>query len=515
MKKTKILTSVSVAILLITSGTIHAQQPLSLDECRQMAISSNSGIETANVKMEMADLDRKIARANWFPNISVKGAYMFNEKSPALINKEMSGNMQNAGTIAQDAAMSSVEQLINNVIKNPALAETVFNMIQNKVADSNLAGIVNQIGSEIDAAMHPDLQNVVVGAVSLQQPIFMGGKIVAANKIATLAQELSKTQYEQEYQEILVGVDQSYWQIVSIANKLKLAEAYSELLHDLEKNVQVSIDAGMMTQTDLLEIQVKANEADMLKMKAENGLSLSKMLLCKQIGMELNSDITLVDEDIEEIPLPQMLEHKDIEEIWNDRPEIRSLELAQEIYAKKVNVVRADMMPQIALAANYFVTFPNAFNGFDKKLGGTFNVGVMLNIPIFHGCEQMNKTRKAKAEAKLYDIKLRDAKNMINLQVTQLRKQQEEALNKLNATKKNMDNAEENLRTASVGFEAGVVPTTTAIAAHTAWLQAHSDFIDAGIELQINNVNITKAEATYNIDEIYAHAEQNKKKGNK
>ena len=158
------------------------------------------------------------------------------------------------------------------------------------------------------------------------------------------------------------------------------------------------------------------------------------------------------------------------------------------------------MMPKIALTANYLLTNPNLYNGFEKKFGGMFNVGVAINIPIFHGFEALQKTRKAKAEATLYVSKLDEAKELINLQVTQLRKQLDEALEKVEMAENNLKSAEENLRKASVGFEAGVVTTNTALAAHTAWLQAHSEFIDAGIELQITNANLQKAEGNYKSD---------------
>ena len=59
---------------------------------------------------------------------------------------------------------------------------------------------INALGKEIDDAFHPDMQNIFAGAVTVQQPVFMGGKIVAANRIAKLAEELSETQYDQQYQ---------------------------------------------------------------------------------------------------------------------------------------------------------------------------------------------------------------------------------------------------------------------------------------------------------------------------
>ena len=262
----------------------------------------------------------------------------------------------------------------------------------------------------------------------------------------------------------------------------------------MEHDVDLSVKEGVATESDALQIKVKANEADMLKTKSDNGLTLAKMLLCKQIGLDLSTEIVLADETLSDIPVPQMGAAKDLEQIYADRPETKSLELASQIYDGKVRVARADMMPKIALMASYSVTNPNIKNGFKKDWGGFFNAGVMVNIPIFHGFEAMSKTRKAKAEATLYRTQLEDAKNLINLQVTQLRKQEGEAFEKLTMAQNNLSSAEENLRTATVGFEEGVIDTNTALAAQTAWLKAHSEYIDAGIELQMLAANLNKAE---------------------
>ena len=225
------------------------------------------------------------------------------------------------------------------------------------------------------------------------------------------------------------------------------------------------------------------------------------MLLCQRIGLPLDSEITLADEKLSDIPVPQAGPVKDMEAIYADRPETRSLDLAAQIYDGKVNVARADMMPKVILMANYLVTNPNLYHSYQKEFDGMWNAGVLVNIPIFHGFEALNKTRKAKAEATLYRTQLEDAREMISLQVTQLRKQRTEAEEKLAMAESNLENAEENLRKATIGFEAGVVETNVALAAQTAWLQAHSEYIDAGIELQMTQVNLGKAEGNYHVEE--------------
>ena len=519
--------------LLLALGMVNARaqenvyngQPLTLDDCREMAIARSKDLEQARIQVKMADYDRKIALANYFPNISAKGAYLYNNRDIALVNAEQSARLQNAGTLIQgqmNEAVSGAWQQMSGAMAakmtelmqaNPAMAleymlspmwKNVLGMLQG-VDPASLAGMmpniadpVNAIGQDIDKALHPNLHHILVGAVTVQQPVFVGGKIIYSNQMAALAQDLAASKYDMKYADVVLDVDQAYWQIVSIAEKLRLAQAYADLLHQMEHDVQLSIESGVATESDALQVKVKANEADMMRTKAENGLTLSKMLLCKRIGLPLESEIVLADENLDAVPGVQYEAEKSMEDIYAQRPETRSLQLASQIYDRKAKVVRADMMPQVALTANYLLTNPNAFNGIQNTFqGGMLVAGVMVNVPIFHGLEYVNKYKKAKAEASLYRTQYEDARELIRLQVTQQRKLLSEASEKVDMTLSNLESAEENLRKATVGYEAGVVPTNTVLAAQTAWLSAHSEYIDAGIELQMAAAALNKAEGNY------------------
>ena len=519
--------------LLLALGMVNARaqenvyngQPLTLEDCREMAIARSKDLEQARIQVKMADYDRKIALANYFPNISAKGAYLYNNRDIALVNAEQSARLQNAGTLIQgqmNEAVSGAWQQMSGAMAakmtelmqaNPAMAleymvspmwKNVLGMLQG-VDPASLAGMmpniadpVNAIGQDIDKALHPNLHHILVGAVTVQQPVFVGGKIIYSNQMAALAQDLAASKYDMKYADVVLDVDQAYWQIVSIAEKLRLAQAYADLLHQMEHDVQLSIESGVATESDALQVKVKANEADMMRTKAENGLTLSKMLLCKRIGLPLESEIVLADENLDAVPGVQYEAEKSMEDIYARRPETRSLQLASQIYDRKAKVVRADMMPQVALTANYLLTNPNAFNGIQNTFqGGMLVAGVMVNVPIFHGLEYVNKYKKAKAEASLYRTQYEDARELIRLQVTQQRKLLSEASEKVDMTLSNLESAEENLRKATVGYEAGVVPTNTVLAAQTAWLSAHSEYIDAGIELQMAAAALNKAEGNY------------------
>ena len=472
-----------------------AQQVLTLDECRQMAVENNNSLKTAQQKIKVAGYDRNIALANYFPKITATGTYMYTSRDWKLIDDDKAAEIQNAGTTLQNDVTNKMMQIMSDKdVMTKYMTDAAFKKLIDGLQTTDIATPINAIGQHITEALTLDMHNLCGAVVSVQQPVFMGGKIVASNQMAKYAEELAKSQYDAEHAQVLADIEQAYWQIVSIAAKKNLAENYADLLRQMGKDVDELVAEGFATPSDALTIKVKMNEAEMLYTKATNGLALAKMLLCKECGLPLDSEITLADETLDAIPVPQMSPVISDEEVYAARPEIKSLDLAKKIYDKKVAVVRADGLPTVAVMANYAVTNPNVFNGFQNKFGGFFSAGVLVNVPIFHGTEAIQKTRKAKAEAALTQYRLDDAKEMISLQVAQLRQQEGEALEKLTMAESNLENAEENLRVATAGWNEGMIASNVVLQAQTAWLQAHSEYIETGVELQMCSVNLAKAE---------------------
>ena len=491
--------------LLLGSLCADAYEPkytgrLTLEDCRQLALEQSKELDQARIAGEMASYDRKIARANYFPKISAGGTYLYNTRDINLISQEQSERLRTAGTTLDNDIWSALENRADQL--EPAELQRIANRLleyfRNAPDRIDIAAPINAIGEEIDGTLHPDLHNIWAGAVTVEQPVFAGGKIILSNQMAALAEDLSQSRYELKEADILLDVDQAYWQIVSISEKKRLAESYADLLHHIEADVQKSVSAGVSTQADALQVKVKANEADLMLTKAANGLTLAKMLLCQRIGLPLDTPVTLADEQRESIPEPVLPEPRSLEDILAARPETRSLETATRIYDKKARIARADLMPTVALVGAYTITNPNSFDGFSNTWrGGNLSAGVVVRVPLFHGGEALYKYRKAQAEQRLYADQLEDARDLIGLQVTQQRTLFAEAEQKYRMAAANLDSAEENLRTATIGYEAGVIPTNTMLAAHTAWLSAHSEYIDAGIELQMTAASLRKAEADY------------------
>lgn len=482
MKKTLIL-----AFLLSNSLFLKSQGILSLDSCRALAIANNKELLIGNEKINVAHYQRKAAFTNYLPNFSATGAYMRNQKEFSLLSNDQKAALSGLGT-SISGPLQQAAGIVGQL--HPELAPLL----------SSLGGAIepalNQAGSSLVDAFRTDTRNVYAGAITLTQPLYMGGKIRAYNKITKYAEELARQQHNTGMQEVILDTDQAYWQVISLVNKKKLAEGYLKLLEKLDSDVEKMIAEGVATKADGLSVRVKVNEAEMTLTKVEDGLSLARMLLCQLCGIDLSTPIVLEDEQIDDIPLMENTSQANVETALANRPELHSLELATQIYKQKVNVTRAEFLPSVALMGNYMATNPSVFNSFENKFKGMWNVGVMVQIPIWHWGEGIYKVKAAKAEARIAQYQLDDVKEKIELQVNQSAFKVREAAKKLTMAKKNLEKADENLRYATLGFEEGVIAPSNVLEAHTAWLSAQSEKIDAQIDVKLTEIYLQKSLGT-------------------
>lgn len=444
--------------LLISSGYASAQRTLSLEECRNLAVQNNKELQIAGEKVNIAGNEKKAAFTKYFPQLSATGGYMWNQKDINLLD--------------MGALSSSIGSALGPLAQLP---------------------VVGKLTESINDLQHLDVQNIWVGSVSLVQPVFMGGKIISYNQITQYARQLAESMNNLQLQETIYKTDETYWQVISLINKKKLADGYVDLLRKTDHDISALIAEGVATEADGLSVKVKLNEAEMAQTKVDNGLALSRMLLAQICGLPLDEPMTLADEQIENVPVKPSEEKADINLAFMNRGELKSLDLAHKIYQKKERIVLSEMLPNVAFTANYLVTNPNAFNGFKNEFAGMFNLGVLVKVPLTGWWEGTYKRNAARAETHIKMLELMDAREKIELQVNQSVYKVNEANKKLTASLRNMENAEENLRHANYGFEEGVIPALNLMQAQTAWLSAHSSLIDAQIEVKLTEVYLRKA----------------------
>lgn len=482
MEYTKKLTAALWVFLAgAVSAPVSTAETYSLDSCRAMALSNNKELMVKAERVRQAGYQRKQAFAAYLPALDFAGGYTYNQKKLSLLDSD-----QLLPTKSFNLATQSYEF---NVVTNP--------ITHQPVTTPDGTPIPSEVALIPKEAMEFDIHNVFFGAVTLTQPIYMGGKIVAMNRLAKIQEEANRMLQENESQNVIYAVDAAYWTVVSLNAKHRLAKSYVNLLDTLDRNVKLMLDQGVATRSDLLSVDVRLNEANVDLLKVENGLSLSRMALAQICGLPVHSDINVADEGVAQaIPSAEIATRYNMEEVYSRRPDLRALEMASEATVQQKRVALSEMLPNIALIGSYSFTNPNMFDGFKNRFGGAFSVGVMVKIPLWHWGGNYNGYRAARSAETISKIQVADAREKIDLQVSQAAYKAQEAVKTYLATESNLAKAQENLRTATLGFREGVITTDDVMAAQTAWLKAHSENIDAMIDVKLCDVYLSKVLGT-------------------
>ncbi len=484
-----------ILALTTLAASAQAQQTLTLDSCRAMALRNNKTLSASRLQLDMARYNKKAAKTKYLPHISALGGYELTSREISLLSKDQKSALANAGTNTTGALHNDITGTLSSLVQKGILTPEQA---------SNLGGMFGQVGSKIGEAVNHVGQNIVDAfrtdtrqmytlSVMLTQPIYMGGAIIAANRMAEIGEEMAQNNIEASTQNTLHSIDQAYWTVVSVHHKKQLAESYLAVVKKLDDDVSKMIHEGVATRADGLKVDVKVNEAEMSLTQAENGLALAKMLLCQLCGMDVDSDITLADENADNIVEQADDAQADRAVAMENRPELKLLQNSADMSRQATKLVRAAYLPQVLLTGGYVATNPNVFNGFERKLSGMWNVGVMVRVPLWNWMEGTYKVRASRIATTIVELERDDIREKIDLQVSQSQFKVKEANRRLAMATKNVENAEENLRCANLGFKEGVIPTTDVMAAQTAWVQAQSQKIDAEVDVKMSQVNLKKA----------------------
>lgn len=446
----------------------------SLDSLRARAVSNNKSLLMAGQKKVAASYTRKSAATNYLPKVSATGAYMYTSRELSLLSDEQKHTLSNIGT---------------------GLSAMVPNL-------APMSSTINSVGQGVVDALHTDTRNAGIVAVTLTQPIYMGGKIRAYNKITQYAEEAAGTLYDKELQDIIVDVDEAYWNLVALYSKKKLAEGYKALVDKLEGDVGKLVKEGMATKTDLLSVKVKVNEAGVTLIQVNNGIELSRMNLCRICGLDMNEPVEVEDAIDEKNQNANIMGQVDmfssksdnlVQQAESNRKELQALGLQNRIYDEKIKLARAEYLPKVALMGGYLASNPSVFNSFERKMKGMWNVGITLNVPILTWGDRSYKVKSAKAEALMHRYETEEVKEKIELQVNQCRQKLQESMERYQTTLRSVDEAEENLRYANLGMKEGVITLSNVMEAQTAWLKAKSEWVNAQVDVRLANLYLRKA----------------------
>ena len=459
-------------------------------QCRDLALTAGSSARSQEESRLAAKYNRQAALAAMFPKINATGSYMWSSAKPHLLANQSEFSFGTAtvnpdGTSSFEWSSESPLGKIEEAAKGTRFEDAVKGL-ENK-AGQTIADSYQYLYDKLS----PDLTHIVVAQVGITQPIYVGGRLIQMYKIAKATENIANIEANAKHDEIIYGVDEAYWRVVSVGKKKELAEQYYKLLCQLENDVQVALNEGVATQADMLKVVTKRGEAEVKKLQAENGLTLSNMALAQVCGLPLSTVFELDESGLEATSLPSDM--GDVENAVSNRTELQLMQEAETIAKANVKLMAAGLQPNIVASAGYIYTNPNADNGFSSKWDGKgfFTAGVVVNVPIAHA-DDILRYKAAKHAANAMSLKTEETRELLTLQTTQANQKLTEAQQKITLARLTQDNAAEVLRMAQESFEAGLITASELMQAQTAWLAAASDLVDAQVEAKTTETQLRK-----------------------
>ncbi len=427
---------------LLCGGSLAAQETLTMEQCRALALEQNKRVAAAGKMAEAARYTRRSYKANFLPDFTLDGlgAYGTLDGSLAIPG----GNLP---VLVPDAA--------GNMLPNGTYAY--------------FPGV----------NLNYEMGGVYMGGVTVKQPLYMGGKIMAAYKMARLGEDMARLGKELTETEVIVATDKAYANMVKAQEMRKVAEAYHGTLGELMRNVQSAQKHGLATHNDVLKVKVKLNEAQMNLYKAGNALQLAAMNLCHYIGKPLHTPIRVSDE------LPRVEAGPVQTDDITARPEYKLLDKQVELNRQQVKLSRSELLPKIGIVGNY--SYMNGLEINDQKVfdKGSFTAMLSVSVPVFHFGERKNKVNAAKAKLQQSLLEQSDQQELMLLQLTQAAHNLEEAQLECDLADTSLEQAEENRRVSAEQYKLGLETLSDHLEAQTLWQAAYQTQVDAHFRLYL------------------------------
>lgn len=457
---------VLLSALILCCGGVSAQEAaqLDLEQCRTLALEHNRKVQMAQLDAVASDYLVKSAKTKYLPRIDFVGGWV-NPGDRAL--QPFAFNFDVPGLLPQGLAMP---------------------MDFLSVAP----------------------EQIFTGGFVLRQPIFLGTKIVQANKIASSLSNIAHEEVVLKQADVIGKVDTAYWRVISVQEKVQLAKAYKALLDRLANDLENIYQEGIITRNELLRVQVKQNEVALSLVKAENGLQLSRMALAQLLGMdEVNLVLSsAVISEQELIPRLELL----AEQKGDQRVEIAMLNDKLKSTQALKAMVKSQFLPNVFLTAGYVWATPNIYKGSQHNFGGDWAIGIGVRVPLFTWGDRIYQTRMAEQKVQQAKLELAEAQELIALQIKRDQFQYSEALKKIELTKLSVQQAAENLRVVQNTLDEGMKSTKDILEAQAMWERASSDNIDARIEAATALSELEKSTgALYQYIEQHNNSQQKQK----
>ena len=418
-----------------------AAQTYTLQQLKDSALHNNTAIRNARLDIEAAQQQRKEAFTKYFPDVSATGLW-FNA------NKGMAQT-----TVNPSEAMP------------PALATTLPQMLP--------PDMLAALASPINISM---MKNGTIASLMALQPVFAGGQIINGNKLAKVGEDVSQLQLQLSENEVEKTVEQYFWQLATLQEKMKTIDAVDTLLADIHKDVDVAVRAGVAMRNDLLQVQLRQNEVESQRLKLQNAMSILQLLIAQYCGLH-NEQFEIESGGFRDVSssLPIKQDHS---LALLGTTEYQLLDKQVEATRLQEKITLGQNLPTVAVGAGY--NYHNMLEN-DHTFAMLF---ATVSIPISDWWGGSHAIKRKKIEHQKAIDQQNDKAQQLQIRMQNAWNNVVEARQQLDIAKRSIEQAEENLRLNRNFYHAGTAKMSDLLEAQLLYQQSLDRHADAYAQYQ-------------------------------
>ena len=423
---------------------------LSLEEALEMTLSDNPAIRAAEFNRRAAQQERRAAIGLRMPQIGITGSYAYLGKDIEIDLNNMKAPVQNlAGQILQSGMIPS----------------------------DYIPSISQMLSGAMAASWALPLQDRSLGFVGgdVTVPLWMGGKINAANRAARINEQTARSQGIQQRNALVSELVERYY---GLALARQVVVVRQQVVDGVRKHLEdaAALEAqGMISRSEKLYVEFKMSGAERDLQNAQSQVETIAAALNSTIGQTDNYQPVTAMFILERI---EPLDH--FRTLAAERnPLLDQVDQKRRLAYEGVRAQRSSFLPQVvAMGGMSFYDYQVS------KVLPRWAVGVGVNFKLFDGLNREYKYSAAKQTVRRVEALQDKAGNDISVLVEKLYNQMENYRTQMASIEASLAFAEEYLKTKNAAFLEGMSSST--------------DLIDA--ELNLAKVKTERIEAAYRYD---------------
>lgn len=347
---------------------------------------------------------------------------------------------------------------------------------------------INDYSMGLGGASVPIKGESYTAQAGVVQPIYAGGQIINNYKAAQIQTKIAEEAEILTIDNVIYTADVSYWSAAAYKEMYDVMCQYVEIIESLAAVLTDRFDDGLISRTDLLQVQARLKEAEIQRLNAYKTYQIALQSLNVLIGNNPMEALTMADS----IAMYQSLPLEMGEDVaFRNRPEFHIANLNIEYQKRQINLAKSKYNPSVSIGFNE--TWGTQMINTSGSTMFNSIVFASVSIPILRWGARFKETNAQKAILRSKEYERQIVQDNISKELANAWTSLTENTKQIEMAKSSVKISEDNLDLNTFSYNEGKLPILDVLSAQLTWVQSYSNLVQSFLQQKISLADYNKA----------------------